>query len=61
MTLEDILRERGMTLKKGVLGDEGDVEFWDEEDVKVHVGKDGNTGTTEADETKSRKKRKDTE
>ena len=34
MTLEDILREKGMTLRKGVLGDEGDVEFWDEEDVK---------------------------
>lgn len=28
ITLEDILKEKGQLLKKGVLGSEGDVEFW---------------------------------
>ncbi|KAJ9621519.1 hypothetical protein H2203_007006 [Taxawa tesnikishii (nom. ined.)] len=30
VTLEDILREKGQLLKKGQLGGEGDVEFWDD-------------------------------
>lgn len=30
MTLEDILKEKGATVKKGHLGTEGDVEFWDD-------------------------------
>jgi len=31
VTLEDILREKGEYLKKGRLGEDGDVEFYDEE------------------------------
>ncbi|KAF1356484.1 DNL zinc finger-domain-containing protein, partial [Delphinella strobiligena] len=30
MTIEDILKEKGQLLKKGALGSEGDVEFWDD-------------------------------
>lgn len=30
LTLEDILREKGQLLKKGTLGADGDVEFWDD-------------------------------
>ncbi|KAF2722385.1 zf-DNL-domain-containing protein [Polychaeton citri CBS 116435] len=30
LTLEDILREKGQLIKKGVLGEDGDVEFVDE-------------------------------
>ncbi|KAL8727763.1 MAG: hypothetical protein Q9166_005818 [cf. Caloplaca sp. 2 TL-2023] len=31
MTLEDILREKGELVKRGRVGPEGDVEFWDEQ------------------------------
>ena len=34
MTLEDILREKGELVKRGRVGPEGDVEFWDEEATK---------------------------
>ncbi|GAB7347463.1 hypothetical protein MBLNU459_g4377t1 [Dothideomycetes sp. NU459] len=30
VTIEDILKEKGQLLKKGQLGSEGDVEFWDD-------------------------------
>jgi protein import protein ZIM17 len=30
VTLEDILREKGQFLKKGRLGEDGDIEFYDE-------------------------------
>lgn len=30
ITVEDILKEKGQLLKKGQLGSEGDVEFWDD-------------------------------
>jgi mitochondrial protein import protein ZIM17 len=30
MTLEDILKEKGAVLKKGHLGIDGDIEFWDD-------------------------------
>lgn len=30
MTIEDILRDKGELVKKGTLGEEGDLEFWDD-------------------------------
>ncbi|KAH6650344.1 DNL zinc finger-domain-containing protein [Chaetomium tenue] len=30
MTVEDLLREKGELVKKGTLGEEGDLEFWDD-------------------------------
>jgi len=30
VTIEDILKEKGQLLKRGTLGSEGDVEFWDD-------------------------------
>ena len=32
-TIEDILKEKGDLLKKGTLGDQGDIEFWDDGSV----------------------------
>ncbi|KAK3335791.1 DNL zinc finger-domain-containing protein [Cercophora scortea] len=30
MTIEDLMRERGQLVKKGTLGEDGDLEFWDD-------------------------------
>lgn len=30
MTVEDLLKERGMMVKRGTLGEDGDVEFWED-------------------------------
>lgn len=30
MTVEDLLREKGELVKKGTLGEDGDLEFWDD-------------------------------
>lgn len=30
MTIEDLLREKGLAVKKGTLGEEGDIEFWED-------------------------------
>ena len=30
ITIEDLMRENGNLVKKGVLGESGDVEFWDD-------------------------------
>ncbi|KAF2487343.1 DNL zinc finger-domain-containing protein [Neohortaea acidophila] len=35
ITIEDILREKGQYLRKGRLGDDGDVEFYDEENNEI--------------------------
>lgn len=29
-TIEDILREKGQLVKKGTLGEDGDIEFWED-------------------------------
>ncbi|RYP03986.1 hypothetical protein DL764_004757 [Monosporascus ibericus] len=31
MTVEDLMRERGQLVKRGTLGEDGDVEFWEDE------------------------------
>jgi len=42
VTIEDLLRERGQTMRKGTLSVEGDVEFWDDGSVTVRgEGKGG--------------------
>jgi protein import protein ZIM17 len=30
VTIEDIMKEKGQLIKKGTLGTDGDVEFWDD-------------------------------
>jgi len=30
LTIEDLMRDRGELVKKGSLGEDGDVEFWDD-------------------------------
>jgi len=30
MTIEDLMRDKGELMKKGTLGEDGDVEFWDD-------------------------------
>lgn len=35
VTIEDILKEKGEYIKKGVLGADGDVEFYDESKEQV--------------------------
>ena len=32
-TIEDILREKGQSVRRGSVGEDGDVEFWDEEEI----------------------------
>jgi protein import protein ZIM17 len=33
MTVEDLLRERGELVKRGTLGEDGDLEFWEDGEV----------------------------
>lgn len=35
MTIEDILREKGQLVKRGTLGTDGDLEFWDDGSMTV--------------------------
>ncbi|KAK4192840.1 DNL zinc finger-domain-containing protein [Podospora australis] len=30
ITVEDLLKEKGLVVKKGILGEEGDIEFWED-------------------------------
>lgn len=30
ITIEDLMRERGQLVKRGTLGEDGDIEFWDD-------------------------------
>lgn len=33
ITVEDLLKEKGMMVKRGTLGEDGDVEFWEDGSV----------------------------
>jgi protein import protein ZIM17 len=35
VTIEDIMREKGQLVKKGTLGEDGDIEFWAEEPAET--------------------------
>ncbi|KAK3941103.1 DNL zinc finger-domain-containing protein [Diplogelasinospora grovesii] len=37
ITVEDLMRERGMLVKKGTLGEDGDIEFWEDGTTSVHT------------------------
>ncbi|KAK4129003.1 zf-DNL-domain-containing protein [Parathielavia appendiculata] len=53
MTVEDLLRERGEQIKRGSLGVEGDVEFWEDGTTTVRepwVEKEKQAGESEAEE-----------
>ena len=36
MTVEDLLRDRGQLVKRGTLGEDGDLEFWEDGTVTPH-------------------------
>ncbi|KAF5025019.1 hypothetical protein F66182_2887 [Fusarium sp. NRRL 66182] len=38
VTVEDILREKGQLVKRGSLGEDGDIEFWPEESLQADEG-----------------------
>jgi protein import protein ZIM17 len=38
VTIEDIMKEKGQLIKKGTLGTDGDVEFWDDGSESAHKG-----------------------
>ena len=40
LTIEDLMKERGMLVKKGTLSEDGDVEFWEDGSSKRHVKKE---------------------
>lgn len=46
ITVEDLMRERGRLVKRGSLGEDGDVEFWPDEPPEQVLGE--TTETTEA-------------
>ena len=46
MTVEDLMREKGQLVKKGSLGEDGDIEFWPEESYAQQEGGDGKTGSS---------------
>ncbi|KAI0482391.1 DNL zinc finger-domain-containing protein [Xylariaceae sp. FL0804] len=56
VTIEDIMREKGQLVKRGTLGEEGDVEFWEDGSVTERTAglganvKDGDGGATEKPE-----------
>ncbi|KAL7817848.1 DNL zinc finger domain-containing protein [Trichoderma gracile] len=41
ITVEDLMREKGQLVKRGSLGEDGDIEFWPEEVVEEDVLADG--------------------
>lgn len=45
ITIEDILKDKGQLLKKGSLGSEGDVEFWED---GTQTDRDPSSGSTKS-------------
>ncbi|KAM0253306.1 hypothetical protein ACHAQJ_007360 [Trichoderma viride] len=49
ITVEDLMREKGQLVKRGSLGEDGDIEFWPEESIQEEVvdatnkGKEGSS------------------
>ncbi|OTA00956.1 hypothetical protein A9Z42_0012680 [Trichoderma parareesei] len=41
ITVEDLMREKGQLVKRGSLGEDGDIEFWPEEVVEEDISADG--------------------
>jgi protein import protein ZIM17 len=36
-TVEDLMREKGQLVKRGSLGEDGDIEFWPEEAISEEI------------------------
>ncbi|KAK4200202.1 DNL zinc finger-domain-containing protein [Triangularia verruculosa] len=53
LTVEDILREKGQLVKKGTLGEDGDLEFWEDGSTTV---RDHEALAKEAEEKEKRRK-----
>ncbi|KAL6832864.1 DNL zinc finger domain-containing protein [Trichoderma camerunense] len=45
ITVEDLMREKGQLVKRGSLGEDGDVEFWPEEVVPEDLAEDASKNT----------------
>ncbi|KPM38957.1 hypothetical protein AK830_g7576 [Neonectria ditissima] len=46
-TIEDLMREKGQLVKRGSLGEDGDIEFWPEEEyASQREDQDGDIGAT---------------
>jgi len=62
VTVEDLMRERGRLVKRGTLGGDGDIEFWDDgtttprEKEEVKPGEAGDSWREEAPGTSFKKK-----
>jgi protein import protein ZIM17 len=37
VTVEDLMREKGRLVKRGSLGEDGDIEFWPEESLPADI------------------------
>ncbi|KAI1078243.1 DNL zinc finger-domain-containing protein [Whalleya microplaca] len=51
ITIEDIMREKGQLVKRGTLGEDGDVEFWQDETVPGQGDDGAGDGATATSET----------
>ena len=45
--MEDLLREKGQLVKRGTLGEDGDVEFWEDGSVTKRDPEDGARNTSQ--------------
>ncbi|KKO99167.1 hypothetical protein THAR02_08724 [Trichoderma harzianum] len=45
ITVEDLMREKGQLVKRGSLGEDGDIEFWPEEVVPEDLAEDASKNT----------------
>lgn len=48
-TIEDLAREKGMLVRRGRLGEDGDIEFWAESDMEMDDGAANNAAAEEQD------------
>lgn len=47
VTIEDIMREKGQLVKRGSLGEDGDIEFWPDDKRSVEDGEVAALGSEE--------------
>ncbi|KAI1397380.1 DNL zinc finger domain-containing protein [Hypoxylon fuscum] len=53
ITVEDLMRERGQLVKRGTLGEDGDVEFWEDGTVTERGAGAGTSNSTLEEEAKT--------
>ncbi|GAO18127.1 uncharacterized protein UV8b_02913 [Ustilaginoidea virens] len=50
ITVEDLMREKGRLVKRGSLGEDGDIEFWPEEEQSARQGGSGNNAVSDRED-----------